>query len=437
MINSKNLQLLIDQLKHRLNNIIQSSKILLATESFSNNFQKNSEAYFIDLSYFIHFIRLNGLLNSIIKNIKITHQINLDKLANIYIHTIDCLSSVFSPDKFNEEEFAKFDGLRLIGRNRSNESFKEYYTYISSLKKDDLNKEVISNIITKNESIIKYINSIPIKPIPSIIQYFGDNLIILNKFLSNVIYSISYNEDYLGNFNYFQYYSELEFIYYLFLPTTFINLDEKNIEIPLQTKKRLLSTRDLELIEKYNSFAERLFFHLSHSLNGNYMKNYILEKFVAYIELYQSDNVPNKNVEKFFQKEFEMFLFLHDIYPISEAQIGSGRLDILAISENNSILYELKQVGFSKTSSKKSAILKRSLGGFIQTSIYKKRLASLKNIDNNVYIIIFTKIPFCFNDSSNKIIMDDIVFNFYIINLSRISPSSDKIEQVSLNDIFK
>ena len=141
--------------------------------------------------------------------------------------------------------------------------------------------------------------------------------------------------------------------------------------------------------------------------------------------------------EKYFQREFERFAFLHGIYPISEAQLKNARIDDLLTTPEQSFICELKQIGFGIEASnqiKKNTILSKLKHAVTQSQIYHERLACYHTLLADVYILAVSRVPFILTE--NHIEHHGITYHFIIINLSNTLPSKQKPIKININEVF-
>jgi len=183
---------------------------------------------------------------------------------------------------------------------------------------------------------------------------------------------------------------------------------------------------------------ERLHNVIINSLNNNIFKISIIKKFASYLTIYKviefSKHKSPRVREKTFQKEFELYLFNNDIFPISEGQLGNARFDTFGITKDNSILYEHKQIGFSKLS-----VTKQSIEKIIEQSVneglsYARKAHNIYKFDKEVNIILFTKKPF--RVEKDSFLKEGVVFNFLVVDLSGIPPSKQKPIYIDIDNIF-
>lgn len=436
----KNIQLIKNELDYRLRNIQASKHLYINSKGGSAEFAKSAEIYFRDISYLIFYIEQNELLNSYLKaNTK--NQLEYErKISENRKEVLKLLKIDFNDVSRKKIDFDLFNNLKLKKTDNNEISFTDFFNKIEFFNDEIDTFDISLNLIENLNLIIQYIDSeIPNQEssgIPSFKHGLSTTLYHLNLFEKVTNAGLAYTEEYYS----VAYFNQLKAIDSMFNPGTFyrIHFEDQNLFSNLANlKAQLLNKKDNVQIERFTIQAERLVYFLNKSLDLGGNRSYILEKFKIFMELYYQKNIPKSNYEKFFQLEFEKFLFLHDIFPLSEVQIGSGRLDTLSVSNKNAILYELKQIGFNQKDTNQKQILLKTISGFIQASIYQNRLSLLPNLDNNVYIIIFTKILFSFKENLNFIKKNEINFHFIIIDLSNIPPSDQKCIHISIEDLFE
>jgi hypothetical protein len=163
------------------------------------------------------------------------------------------------------------------------------------------------------------------------------------------------------------------------------------------------------------------------------LKNAIIERFKVYIELYKVKDLKATDDEKFFQGEFEQFLFQNGFFPLSEIQFPNARLDTLVISKENIILYEFKLIRPNSTGRTKV------FGSKIQAEKYAGILQALSLQTTEIHIVIFSQKPIQIINSTNFIDKNNLRFNFHIVSLYNGNISQIKeteIESVDLESFF-
>ncbi len=177
---------------------------------------------------------------------------------------------------------------------------------------------------------------------------------------------------------------------------------------------------------------------IKNSMNLAVMKKHLVSRFKAMCELYESDDLLESlnnavNPEKVLQKRWEKFAFLNGYYPISEAQLNSGRLDSLITSDmESSFLSEIKQVGFGSIKTNPLTLIKRAM---VQAESYKKKLEGFPNMDKNVYILFFTSIPL--NVEQDLLEKSGVFFRLEVIQLTKIPDSKRTPIQISIEDVIQ
>jgi len=150
-----------------------------------------------------------------------------------------------------------------------------------------------------------------------------------------------------------------------------------------------------------------------------------IKNFINYMEYYR--NASDYNNEKDLQKEFELHLFNDGYFPVSEAQLKNARIDTLAVSDNNAFLIEYKQIGWSSNERiNLGSELNKIKQSFVQTDIYIKRLEKHPHLMKAVYILIFSKKYFMFENGITHVEKDNITFYFKLVYLGLESPSEIK-----------
>lgn len=202
----------------------------------------------------------------------------------------------------------------------------------------------------------------------------------------------------------------------------------KPIPIDVYFYSGLESIWGIDAIEKHD--IEEILHHIKHLnflikqyLSEGELKEHIALRFRTFCELYYKDLFVEEaeserfpSAEKYFQTKFNEFVFQNGYYPITEAQLNSGRLDTLMISEKQFLLYELKQIGFKKSQATEASIVEAIQSAKTQLISYHFRLNSLPYLDENVFIIICSKVPILFNETIVR--ESGLVFHVLVIDFS-------------------
>ncbi|MCU4165386.1 hypothetical protein [Carboxylicivirga caseinilyticus] len=161
-----------------------------------------------------------------------------------------------------------------------------------------------------------------------------------------------------------------------------------------------------------------------------------IDQFITFMENFRkADEFPEG--EKQLQKEFETFLFHKGYFPLSEVQLKNGRLDTLAINGSNSFLVEYKQIGWNKDIDSVKDEINKIVSSFIQTEIYINRLNGLESLQKTIYVILFTKKYFVFNNSINDLYYKGKTFRFQTVYMGETPPSKIKnYEIINLNEMI-
>ena len=171
---------------------------------------------------------------------------------------------------------------------------------------------------------------------------------------------------------------------------------------------------------KWIEHCQNLMSHFKYTLTSTADRNFTIQNFIAYMQLYLLNTIPSRSREKWFQNEFERYMFLNGYFPLSEVQLGNGRLDTLPISADSAFICELKQIGFSSSSRITQAAVRRLIKPQ-QPRIYHERLSRYPNISKDIHIILFAKGLVTFEN--NVVERHGLRYFFYAVNLSDISPS--------------
>lgn len=141
--------------------------------------------------------------------------------------------------------------------------------------------------------------------------------------------------------------------------------------------------------------ARQVYQYLQSHLSNRLAKQSVIRRFKAYCQLYKcrwlldqlKELPPKKQPEAFLQDFLEEFVFNHGYYPISEAKLGRGRLDVLVtVPTGADFLIEVKQIGWGR--GKKT--IQKTRSALVQASIYKQRLEGYETLTPEVYITVFT-----------------------------------------------
>lgn len=165
----------------------------------------------------------------------------------------------------------------------------------------------------------------------------------------------------------------------------------------------------------------------------------VINRFKAYAELYRRSDFVNeasgkKSPEKIFQKYWEEFAFQAGYYPISEAQLESGRLDTLLSSPEAAFLTEIKQVGFGsgKTSKEPKNAFSSAV---IQASSYRAKLNDYPLISRQVYVLLFSNETIVLTPDRKE--ASGIEYHLIPIQLTAVSESKRKPKTISIDEIVK
>lgn len=181
-------------------------------------------------------------------------------------------------------------------------------------------------------------------------------------------------------------------------------------------------------IQELVNHIRYLTFLVKQHLSDGLIKEHIVLKFRTLCELYKKDEYSNEaekdeiaSAEIFFQDRFNEFIFQNGYYPITEAQLNSGRLDTLAISEKRYLLYELKQIGFKSSKVTASNVNSSIKSAKTQLINYHNRLFPIPYINENVFIIIFSKMPILIEEPIQK--ENGLIFHIVIVDFSQYKDS--------------
>jgi hypothetical protein len=176
--------------------------------------------------------------------------------------------------------------------------------------------------------------------------------------------------------------------------------------------RRTLSRKIWYLSEAQGQLGKQvtrdLYLRLRSALTNRIAKRTVISRFKAYCELYKTTWLISelgkaeneRRPEAFLQDFLEEYVFQQGYYPVSEAQLGRGRLDILVHKPGEaSFLVEAKQVGFGSKDGDATIrdAINRIEQAMAQALTYKDRLADYAS-ESDVYIVLFTPQYFVFED---------------------------------------
>lgn len=191
-------------------------------------------------------------------------------------------------------------------------------------------------------------------------------------------------------------------------------------------------------IEKIKQSFVKVHNTLKLGLTEKQTKIAVVERFITYMEFFTNKELfksSKTKVEKLFQKEFEQFVFFNGYYPISEANLASGRLDTLIVNKRETILFEFKQFGFDKSKRITESKIRKLFNGISQLNFYHRLLTSFPNLVDNINLIVLTKYPIIFEQKSIRVCEEEI--NFYIIDLSGVPPSRQEPKIINIKNYLE
>ena len=413
---------IIDSLKNRYNNIEDSFKQTLSGTIRSR--ETNLDLYF-EISYFVESIIQNELTRNLFESLlgyensiqkSEGYLTSINEIKKIVLEIVQELSVHKELKKFTsisnhwKNPFLKIDGQPLVYEFKEllNQLSKNFGQYIDYQISDDT-FHVLSDAINKWHSELN--------------SDFEQNLIDKYNELHRQIKELEYHTGFKRSFLYVRSAQNIHLIYFALNP----RLISDNVLTSMMTggiNKGECHISNNDLVQD----CKKILNYLELELNNTQSIELIVSRFKAFMELYQTDNQID---ERGCQKEFERFLFLNGYYPISEARLGSGRLDSLAFDVENAFLYEHKYV-------KSLTDLNRKLkSSAIQASIYHSRLQNLPRISSNVFIIIFT-LKTLEIEGSSSIVINGVTFFVVVISLDKSAPSTLKnTPKIKLNDVIK
>jgi hypothetical protein len=151
-----------------------------------------------------------------------------------------------------------------------------------------------------------------------------------------------------------------------------------------------------------------VYVRLRSALTNRVARQTVLKRFKAYCELYKTRwlinevrRVENKGkTEEVLQDFLEEYVFQQGYYPISQAQLGRGRLDALVNTPGEaSFLVEVKQVGLGNRQEQvsKGEPIQRILDAIAQAQGYQHKLAGYIST-SDVYVVLFSADYLVFDD---------------------------------------
>lgn len=194
-----------------------------------------------------------------------------------------------------------------------------------------------------------------------------------------------------------------------------------------------LTPQEVKQLQKHATKIVRV---IENNLNLSVIKKQLVSRFKAMCELYDIDELvtaikKSSHPEKTLQKYWEKFAFLNNYYPISEAQLGSGRLDSLITSDvEAAFLSEIKQIGFSTQKINLKFLIK---GAAVQADAYKRKLEGFPNLDKNVYVLLFTNFPV--SVEKDEVEKSGIHFHLEVIQISNEPDSKKTPVKLNIQDI--
>jgi hypothetical protein len=156
--------------------------------------------------------------------------------------------------------------------------------------------------------------------------------------------------------------------------------------------------------------ARDVYVRLRTALTNRTAKQTVIKRFRAYCELYKTRWLINEvrrkenegKTEEVLQDFLEEYVFQQGYYPISQAQLGRGRLDALAYAPGEAgFLVEVKQAGFGNSNSQESIAARTAIQkieeAINQAQSYQHRLTGIAS-GSDVYVVLFSARYLVFND---------------------------------------
>lgn len=426
-------EIILEGLESRLESIRDCSATLKEVDHKNRDYSSLYE----EISYFLHFIlnteEFKGTFNELYFYIQRLPQNG--KYTTI-LNDIEKGFKEISKQAISHPNFGDY-------KDKQSGKFKNPFTQRPLLTASEFLNQVGSlKIIPKGPlvSFLTDINIILAEIWNKLFEYDeGDWKEIIRMFgeVKSKIRTIEYFEEFEHNYLGAQSAKNLISVYLSLNPQTDLETNTNLLLIAhnVQEGKGIYQSNTLSVL---NSDCKNLFYYLKRSLTITLSIESVIDRFTNYISLYFKGSLSGSKIEKQLQEKFEEFIFQSGFYPISEAQIGNGRLDTLILDYSNSFLTELKQVNLSRTKDKQKKINKILSQARIQSSVYFDRLKSLPKLSNVVFIIVFTDQNIFFQNNLDRLRKDGILFIFKKVGLYEKSPSKlPEAYPVNIEDLIE
>jgi len=428
-------QCLIKGLSKRLERIIQEAQNL---EKYPDS-ERDYSRFYQEIAYYVHYIVKNEEFKKIILDLiayipKLKDNPNYDNTK----HNIESCIRELSKEILKHENYESFKKTSIteylnpyqIHQQLRIDPLLKLLSEFRFNKDYDL-KESVGNISGIIDSVI---NDWAFQSQEHVFQ-LTDKLGLISKEVANIQFCEVFEHDYYGvksALNISKIYSSLN-------PRTQFGKEYSTYEtIISELIVKGESVREKFNLEELKSDCLKVYDILQDKINSRLSIEYVIDRFSTYISLYQRDNIDFANPERIFQKKFEEFIFHEGYYPISEAQLNDGRIDSLVFNNENSFLFEFKQVDLGSKEEGELQISNKLKSAQIQSSIYSERLRNLPDISDSVFIILFTNRKVSFKGNIDRVDINGINFIFKSIAVYEDVPSKVHNDcEIDINELIK
>lgn len=429
---------ILEQLKYRYESIIrEGTELEQPTVEIKNEIAK---PFFDTIAFFVYYILVTPELSSeFVPLLSLTRKRKEEYVAEILPRVHQCLETIghhfYNIDEFeskcavvNERCGKWVDPFRYnyFSQISTNEFFKLCIEHPGISEWDYKTYETLLSVIYGNEQRLNGIY--PYWPEES--DWDKEELKEALTYISEVSCELKGLETFQHRYTGTEAALKIYNLYYRINPSAPIHL---NRDIPHSRMSFLASVS----VAEYAKCCSVVYNYLRHKITTSLSKQAIIKRFAAYMELYRLDDfadLQDTEPEKVFQKEFEQFIFFHGLYPISEAQLNTGRLDTLSNNYDQSFLCELKQIGYGSDRAYPSKIREKLKKSITQSPAYHLRLTGYPNLASDVYIIAFSRRPLRINP--DYITFNGVTYHFYVVNFSRVGPQQQKLITIDPNDLI-
>lgn len=408
-------------------------KIFHESEVNSNNLIR--KRLYKAISFFIYFVRITeetkfsyhdlNIYNKSVKEkpeFKIIQVKAFEKMKSLIDSCLEMLDFDDSEKRYNNSNWISFFPMRMRAL-----PFQPLKSVLTNWKEHLTVNEIDFQI---TDEFIGLIGSILEKDASLLASFPFDEL----NFLNSSREEFQFHQTFLAEFEAALSASALERIYFAHYP---IRCKSEPMDLVMM-RNFILDGKEIESLNELMEHCENVYAYINFNLDIELSKNILIKKFCTYIGLYSSQVFPSgviKN-ENVFQIEFARFLFLSGYFPIREAMLGRGRLDVLSVSAHSAVLYELKQMGFGKTKNKES-LMQKFYSAKIQVENYRNKLSTFPGITKDVHIILFSSLPINFKNDLSLIPRGGINFHFWkIVVLNSSVTKSVKEIEIDVEKLF-